>query len=304
MSGIGCIMVFMGLLGAGQPGTAVMPLLRIDQGPRFAAMGGAGIGAVDDASAIYWNPAGLGRVRDQRFALSHHQWFTDIKDEILQGALSAGSGAFGLGLVYSGEPGIESWDATNFPGDTFSTWDGVLSAGYGFAVARNYHLGVSLKGFYQDLSTSSGYGGAADIGFACRPSSLFGFGVVGRNIGAATYGEGLEPMPTEAGIGGTVKAGPVNGAVDVVLALDGLGRVKTFPEMADASVMSLRLGAEYQPVPELAVRVGYRTGPQDIGTLGRLSGLTAGLGVNIGVLSIDYAIAPYGVLGTVHRIGL
>jgi outer membrane protein OmpA-like peptidoglycan-associated protein len=67
---------------------------------------------------------------------------------------------------------------------------------------------------------------------------------------------------------------------------------------------SLHVGAEYLPVPELAVRLGYQTGPQDLGTLGALSGLTAGLGVNVGPLSLDYAITPYGKLGIAHRIGL
>ena len=267
-----------------------MPVLRIDQGPRFAAMGGAGIGAVDDASAIYWNPAGLGRVQDSRYAFSHHQWFAGIKDELFHAALPSGSGAFGLGLVYSGEPGIEFWDAGNVPGDTFRTWDGVLSAGYGFAVARNYHVGAALKGFYQDLYTSAGYGGAMDIGFACRPFPFLGLGAVGRNIGVATYGPGIEQMPIELGIGGSLTTGPVNAVLDVILPMD--------------NAVALHAGAEYMPVPELAVRLGYRTGPEDIGTLGLLGGLTAGLGVNIGGLSIDYAITPYGKLGIAHRIGL
>ena len=290
MGGLAGIVVLMGVFGSGQAGVSVMPALRIEQGPRLAAMGGAGIGAVDDASAIYWNPAGLGWVQDKRYALSHDQWFAGTKDEILQAALPTSSGAFGIGLAYSGEPGIEFWDASNVPGDTFRTWDGVLAAGYGFTVARNYHIGAALKGFYQNLYTSGGYGGAVDIGFACRPLPFLRLGVTGRNIGTATYGQGTEQMPTEAGVGASLKAGPVNVALDVVLPMD--------------NAVAIHAGAEYLPVPELAVRLGYRTGPEDIATLGVLSGLTAGLGINIGGLSIDYAITPYGRLGIAHRIGL
>ena len=284
------IVVFFAVIGFGQPGTSVMPVLRIEQGVRLAAMGGAGIGVVDDASAIYWNPAGLGRVQDNRYAFSHHQWFAGTKDEILQAALPSGSGAFGLGLAYSGEPGIEFWDATNVPGDTFQTWDGVLAAGYGLTVARNYHIGAALKGFYQSLYTSAGYGGAVDVGFACRPFPFLGLGAIGRNIGIASYGPGIEQMPTEVGVGGMLAAGPVNAVLDVILPMD--------------DGPALHAGVEYVPVPELAVRLGYRTGPEDVGTLGLLSGLTAGLGVTIGGLSLDYAITPYGKLGLAHRIGL
>jgi outer membrane protein OmpA-like peptidoglycan-associated protein len=295
MGGIACIVVFMGLLGSGQPGISVMSVLRIDQGPRLAGMGGAGIAAADDASAIYWNPAGLGRVQDSRFAFSHHQWFAGIKDEVFHAALPSGSGAFGLGLVYSGEPDIEFWDEQNHSGQgdsliTFRTWDGVLSAGYGLTVARNYHIGAALKGFYQNLYNSGGYGGAMDIGFACRPFPFLGLGATGRNIGVATYGPGIEQMPIEAGVGGILTAGPVNAVLDIVLPLD--------------NDPALHVGVEYMPVPELAVRLGYRTGPGDLGTLGLLSGLTAGLGINLGGLSLDYAITPYGKLGMAHRIGL
>jgi outer membrane protein OmpA-like peptidoglycan-associated protein len=267
-----------------------MPVLSIDQGPRLAAMGGAGIGAVEDASAIYWNPAGLGRVLGNHYALSHHQWFADIKDEIFNAAMPSGSGTFGLGLVYSGEPGIEFWDSNNVPGDTFRTWNGAMSAGYGFAVARDYYIGAAAKGFYQSLYTSGGYGGAVDLGFACRPLPSVSLGAVARNIGVATYGQGLEPMPMEAGVGGSLVFGPVNTVVDIILPVD--------------DAVSLHAGAEYKPVPELAIRLGYRTGPEDLGTLGALSGLTAGLGVDVGPLSLDYAITPYGKLGIAHRIGL
>ena len=72
MGSLAGIVVFFGVVGFGQPGTSVMPVLTIEQGVRLAAMGGAGIGAVDDASAIYWNPAGLGRVLAYHGAISHH----------------------------------------------------------------------------------------------------------------------------------------------------------------------------------------------------------------------------------------
>ena len=192
--------------------------------------------------------------------------------------------------MYSGEPGIEAYTEDNDTAGTFRTWDGAMSVGYGLAVAPNYDIGVALKGFYQDLYTSSGSGGAVDIGFACRPLPFLRLGATGRNIGFAAYGSGNEPMPIEVGVGGGIELGPVNAVLDVIVPMD--------------NGPSLHVGAEYLPVPELAVRLGYQTGPQDLGTLGVFSGLTAGLGVNVGPLSLDYAITPYGKLGIAHRIGL
>ena len=290
MGGFAFVFVLLGLVEFGQPGTSVMPVLSVDQGPRLAAMGGAGIAAVDDASAIYWNPAGLSRAQGNCYALSHQQWFAGITDEVLHAALPSGPGVLGLGLMYSGEPGIESWDINNMPGDTFRTWDGVLSAGYGLVFARNYHIGAALKGFYQDLYSSSGYGGAVDIGFSYQPLPSVSIGAVGRNIGVAQYGSGTEQMPIEAGIGGSFQFGPVNAVVDAVLPMD--------------NALALHVGAEYVPIHELAIRLGYETGPGDLGTLGLASGLTAGLGVDVGAFSLDYAVTPYGKLGIAHRIGL
>jgi len=290
MGSFASVVIFFSIIAFGQPGTSVMPALRVEQGVRLAAMGGAGIGAAEDACAIYWNPAGLGRELDNCFAISHHQWFGSIQDEVVHAALPSGPGAVGLGLVYSGEPGVEFWNEHNEPGDTFRTWDGAMSVGYGWAVARDYYVGAAVKGFYQSLYTSSGSGGAVDVGFACRPLASLSLGAIARNIGVARYGTGSERMPIEAGVGGSYTFGSVNAVLDVIVPLD--------------NGPSLHVGAEYLPVPQLAVRLGYQTGPQDLGTLGALSGLTAGLGVGVGPLSLDYALTPYGKLGMAHRIGL
>jgi len=55
-------------------------------------------------------------------------------------------------------------------------------------------------------------------------------------------------MPIEAGVGGSLVVGPVNTVVDIILPVD--------------DAVSLRAGVEYKPVPELAIRLGYRTGPE------------------------------------------
>jgi len=48
----------------------------------------------------------------------------------------------------------------------------------------------------------------------------------------------------------------------------------------------------------LALRGGHRTG-QDIG-----SRMSAELSLRIGKIDLDYAYAPYGDLGNIHRISL
>ncbi len=274
----------------GGEGTTALPLLRVGQGVRAAAMGESYLALADDASALYWNPAGLGRVGDYYIGLSHHQWFAAIKDELLHLTFPGRTGAFGIGLVYSGEPDIEYWSPENQPGGTFTTWNGVASIGYGGTIAHNWHIGLGLKGFYQSLHTVAGYGGALDVGFIGRPLPFASFGIVGRNIGLIRYGSTWEDIPTEVGVGASFDWSHLTATVDAVHPLDGS--------------INCRAGLEYVPVPALALRVGYRTGPADLASLGWLSGLTGGLGLHAGPLAVDYAITPYGALGLVHRVGL
>lgn len=287
------------LSAADGEGGSVMPVLRIGQGPRAAALGEAFIGLADDASALYWNPAGIGSCGDFNFAFSHHEWFAGTTDEVVQVLLPGQFGTVGIGLNYSSEPGIESWDETNLPGDTYAAWNAVGSIGYGVRLFGDNFVGIGFKGFYQSLGLvpgtgywyrARGYGGCGDIGLLSRPLPFLGFGLTARNLGVAWYGSEFAPMPTEFGFGTSYARGPLNAVFDVVYPFD--------------NVLNVRAGVEYSPVRQLAFRLGYRTGPVDITTLGWYCGFCAGLGVRLGGFSIDYAITPYGELGFAHRLGI
>ena len=56
-------------------------------------------------------------------------------------------------------------------------------------------------------------------------------------------------------------------------------------------------------VVNLVFRGGFKTGPQDLGTLGWTSGVCLGLGFRLGNFALDYSFAPYGPLGSTHRLG-
>ena len=283
------VMALIAAFGVGEPGTTVMPFLKLGQGARAAALGEAYIGLADDATAIYWNPGGLGQIRDYRFSFSHHEWFSSIKDELLHVALPSGAGAFGISAAYSSEPGIEFWDENNLPGDTFRTWNGAFTLGYGTTLFQYYHVGAALKGFGENLGTDWLYGGAADIGILARPMPDLGFGATARNLGVA-WSQGTEKLPVEVGFGATYSLPFLNATADVALPMD--------------NEFAVRAGVEFLPIKELALRLGYRSGPADVSELGFWGGLTTGIGVNVGDFSLDYALSPYGKLGYAHRITL
>ncbi len=279
------------LVGA-DPGATFFPLLKIGQGPRASAMGESFTGLSDDASAIYWNPAGLGRLKGHHLAVSHQEWFFGIKDEIGHAALPLGPGALGLGLVYSGEPDVRYWDEDLRKFQEFDAWNAVLTAGYGFQVGDNYELGASLTGIYQDLKFETGYGGAVDIGGVSHfVDDALSFGLALRHLGVMSVGGGMEQLPMEGAVGAAFELDMFKLTVDAV-----------FP-MLDNNP-NFRAGLEFQPLDLLALRVGYRTGPVDLSGLGLLTGLCSGIGVTVGNFGLDYAIVPYGELGLTHRLGI
>jgi outer membrane protein OmpA-like peptidoglycan-associated protein len=278
-------------LVASDPGTAVLPVAKIGQGPRAAAMGECFTGLADDASAVYWNPAGLGQLSQYQLALSHQQWFAGIRDEVLHAALPLGPGSAGFGLVYSGTPDVQYWDDATATFKSYGASSIMLSAGYGVRLHPKARLGAALNGTYEDLLTEKSIGGAASAGLHAQPVSWLGLGLAARHLGAVSVSGAAEPLPMELAAGAVCGNRVLRGTLDA-----------TLPFLDNPP--SYRAGIEFAPLPIVALRCGYRTGPVALKDLGAVNGLTAGLGVTVGTFGIDYAFVPYGELGATHRLGL
>jgi outer membrane protein OmpA-like peptidoglycan-associated protein len=279
-----------GILGD-DAGTSALPLLRSSAGPRASAMGECFVGLADDATGIFWNPAGLGQSHNTEFFLSHQEWFQGIRDEYASVALAAGGGRLGIGLIYSGTSDIEAWDANNMPTGSYGTHTGIGSVGYGHVLGDKYFLGGNAKLLYDRLGETNGYGGCLDLGMLARPWSFLNVGVSFQHLGwGMYYTNGWYRLPMTCRAGLAVHRGGF--------------RLMTEAELPLWASPSFHVGGEFSPFRAVAFRAGYRTGPQDIMTLGAMSGLSAGLGINLGWFSLDYAYAPYGKLGQVHRLGI
>ncbi|HEY5039748.1 MAG TPA: hypothetical protein VIJ93_11800, partial [bacterium] len=68
-------------------------------------------------------------------------------------------------------------------------------------------------------------------------------------------------------------------------------------------VNRIGIGAEYAFQSRYFLRAGYQLSDQNNEIQG-LQGFTAGVGIRLGDLQLDYAYLPYGDLGTSHRISL
>ncbi len=71
-----------GLLAASVAGSS--PSSQVPIGPRAIAMGGAFTSIADDATSLFWNPAGLARIGHQEIAAAHADLFdSGIRDNVL-----------------------------------------------------------------------------------------------------------------------------------------------------------------------------------------------------------------------------
>jgi len=58
-------------------GTIAASFLEIDVGARAVGMGGAFVAVADDATAIFWNPAGLSRLKSSEAIIIRTNWLVE-----------------------------------------------------------------------------------------------------------------------------------------------------------------------------------------------------------------------------------
>lgn len=71
------------VLGGQRAGISTAQFLKIGVGGRASALGDAFVAIANDASALYWNPAGLTQFNDNQVLFSHNKWVVDINHDFL-----------------------------------------------------------------------------------------------------------------------------------------------------------------------------------------------------------------------------
>src|ERR1035437_878741 len=71
------------VLGAQRVGISTAEFLKIGVGGRASALGEAFVAVANDASALYWNPAGLVQFKDDQVMFSHNIWVVDINHDFV-----------------------------------------------------------------------------------------------------------------------------------------------------------------------------------------------------------------------------
>lgn len=281
------LLISLFLLDSGA-GTTAFPLLRVAYGPRACAMGESFTALSDDATSIFWNPGGLGTIKNTELFFSHHEWFGGIRDGVLAFVLRRDREAFGVSILVSNIDGIESRGSDQRIREDLSVSSGIICFSYGMRLLRDLSLGVTLKGLYDDLGEVTGRGWGMDIGGIYRLHHIVNLGLNLYNLGPSMH-YGRERVKLPSGIRAGICIAP-QFPVSVLMDIN-FSREDGF---------NFHCGGEVWIGDILAVRGGYRRGPQDIA----LGGFTYGFGIKWRRLNLDYAFIPYGALGNTHRLSL
>ena len=279
------------------------PLL-LGAGARPLGMGGAFVAVSDDATAVYWNPAGLERLRRRELQIQHADQFGGtVNHDVFTLCGPSSRGGFGVGLMRLGVDGVKITtleDPTLAPGPgnrpvvsrVAGTTEYHLHLAYGRGLSSNLFAGAGVKLVSRSLGVGSGSGFGVDFGMLYVPRPDLTAGLMIRNLipMKITFDSGSTDRVPPVLVVGLALERPVS-AADGRIICSGSFSIGEEKSAADG-LQGVRVGIEYVYRKKLAFRLGARG-----------NHFTAGAGVRLGGrVAFDLAFLEHGELDNTYRV--
>tara|TARA_Y100000590_G_scaffold469958_1_gene660945 strand:+ start:66 stop:1076 length:1011 start_codon:yes stop_codon:yes gene_type:complete len=166
-------------------GTTAAKFLSIGVGSKAVAMGGAFTSIADDATAMYWNPAGLSYFNTKELYFNHADWIADISFDYFGFSIPIRPGrVFGINItsVTMGEMEVTRYGNEN-TGETFKASDYAAGITYSMNLTDRFSIGINGKYIQQNIASSNTKGAAIDIGTLFETPFGFRLGTSISNFG-------------------------------------------------------------------------------------------------------------------------
>jgi hypothetical protein len=301
-------------------GQTSMKFLSVSVGARGAAMGDAFIAVVENAEAVFWNPAGITKV-DKRynFSVGYNKWISDITHNYGSFLYNGGNlGVFGVNMIWVDYGQIDGTRRSEVDPrgyvDTGSLSPSAFAIGlaYGRAISDQFSFGVNLKYVRQNLGA----------GFISTDASTESFETVDNALGlfaidfGTLYFTGFHDLRLALSVSNISQeksfireSSPLPLIFKFGIAMDLIKLFKTGSSNQltfeiDALhprdfTERVHFGLEYLFIDFIALRAGYKTNYDEddlsfgVGLQPSLSGID---------FKIDYAVNTFGRFDYVHRI--
>ena len=284
----------------------VYEFLRLDMSPRAAALAGSFVANTDDANVMFYNPAGIGSLKDQPVSFSFVKHLLDINSASLSYSRNFEKiGRFAVGVQYINYGNFTQADEFGNKTGEFGAGDFAFTLGYSNILDKNFYYGVNVKFIYSSIASFSSSAYAFDIGLQYKiPEAKWTIGFSVLNMGSqfSSFGTNKEDLPLDMRLGfsKTLAHLPLTlyfSFNKLSAAYNTLGeRFNQFTfggEIAVSKHLSFRLGYDNEKRSELKV-----------GSTAGFGGFNLGLGINISNYRFDYAYSSLGSIGSLHRLGI
>lgn len=272
-------------------GSSSLQFLKLGAGARADGLGGAYGSVSEDASALYWNPAGLSKLRSQTALLMHAVYLSSIFYDSLSYALPIGkNGGCGGSVHYLSFGNLEETNNEGLTVGTLNPDNLALTFGGGYRW-NNFAAGSSIK-YLRARIKGSASTATADLALLYS-FDIFTIGLSAQNIFSyITFDYKPNELPLNLKLSGSLRV-----AKRVLLSSDLNLPRDNRPEISLGFERTFELRENWMISP----RAGYSSRTQE---LSGLKGIATGLGINSHSLKIDYAWVPLGDLGQTHRISM
>lgn len=303
-------------------GTSGAQFLQLPVGARSEAMGGAFVGLADDASAIFWNPAGIVKVKNIQAHFSYMNWF-DLFDFNAASLVYSTEdwGTFGASMISftTGKMEITTEEEPNGTGQYFDAGDIALGVSYAKYLTDRFNVGLTIKYISQRIWNETASGFAFDIGTQYRldfqnltiAMSMTNFGADLKFDGSDldfTYRQNDDyPLSRLVPSRLSTEEYPLPLNFQVGIALDVFEyefiKMKAAVDVTHPNDNKERahFGTEFSFFDRFFARAGYKYNYDD-------QDFTFGAGANVPLGStnvcFDYAYSLYDILPSVHRISV
>jgi hypothetical protein len=313
---------------ASKAGTSAAQFLKIPVGAKAAAMANAFSAVADNATALYWNPAGIASLERMEGSLSHLSWIAGLTHDFIGVVVPVGErSAFGASATILQSEKIEQTtiDEPEGTGRYFDAFDMAIGVSYARAMTDFVDIGATVKYINQRIWSETAQNFGFDFGALLRTGykdlklgfSFQNFGpgmsMSGRELirqldqdPASTSNPYIQTrietqewdLPTSYRMSSSVSLVGSQGIIQseishLLIAIDAIHPTDN-PE-------HYSIGGEYEFDRTFAIRGGYVFQTDE-------EGMTLGAGVKVpvggSVFSFDYAYAAFGVLGSVQYFTL
>ncbi|MBK9099760.1 MAG: PorV/PorQ family protein [bacterium] len=298
------------VLGDQRAGISTAQFLKIGVGGRAAALGESFIAISDDASALYWNPAGLAQFNKNQLIISHNIWVADINHDFIGVVYHLdGDNSFGASLtaVTMDDMPVTTEFAPFGTGEYFGYSDIAVSLSYARKMTEQFSFGGTVKYVEETLDKLKMRGVMIDLGTYYRT----GLGSTRFAVTVSNFGAELAPDGEVILIGNRTNSEWQSFAPPTIFRVgfafepyeSDEHRVTTSIQLNHPNDNSENVvtGAEYAWQKMLFLRAGYKFNVDE-------QNYSFGLGLNVPIsiaeFTLDYAFTNFQRLGSAHRFSI